>query len=68
MIDVTKAPRWQPRSVTARRYHRNPKTIRRWQDDPRVGFPQPTRIRGLIYDDAAALDAWDLARKTAVSS
>lgn len=30
----------------------------RWRRDPKLGFPQPTRINGISYTDRNAVDEW----------
>jgi len=30
----------------------------RWQHDPELGFPQPTRINNISYTDKQAIDRW----------
>jgi predicted DNA-binding transcriptional regulator AlpA len=36
--------------------------IWRWQRDPDMGFPQPTRINDISYTDMDQVDAWMKAR------
>jgi hypothetical protein len=56
-------PRWTPlRDVAERRYHRHPRSIKRWETDPRLNFPKHITIRGCRYYDANELDAWDIAQ------
>jgi predicted DNA-binding transcriptional regulator AlpA len=42
-----------------RRYGVSDMSLWRWLRDPALGFPQPLRIRGRRYWDAALLEAWD---------
>jgi len=51
--------RYAPSSRVMDRYDRHRTTLNRWLKDPALGFPKPTRIRGRLYWDEAALDAWD---------
>jgi hypothetical protein len=48
-----------PEADVARRYGRAVCTLRRWDADPKLGFPPVIQIRGRNYRDADALDAWD---------
>jgi predicted DNA-binding transcriptional regulator AlpA len=41
-------------------------TIYRWRHDPKLDFPKPVEIRGRLYFDEAALDAFDKAHRTSV--
>ena len=55
-----KQKRWLPRPDVARgRYNRHPKTLERWEDDPKMGFPKSREIRGRYYYDESELDAYD---------
>jgi len=36
--------------------------IWRWQRDPALGFPKPTRINNISYTDREAVDAWMRSR------
>jgi predicted DNA-binding transcriptional regulator AlpA len=36
--------------------------VYRWQRDPDVGFPQPTRINNLPYTNIDAIDSWMRSR------
>jgi hypothetical protein len=49
------------RNVCAR-YNVVPRTIARWERDPKLNFPQPTVINGRKYYDDDALTAFDRAR------
>jgi hypothetical protein len=51
----------QPRSHTCRRYGVCARTVERWERDPDLNFPPPTKIRGRKYDDEDELTAWDNA-------
>lgn len=50
-----------PQSKTAKRYGVCNKTIIRWRENPRLGFPAGYLINGRWYDDEAELDAFDRA-------
>jgi hypothetical protein len=53
---------WQPRPKTAKqRYCVSKRTVDRWEDDPRLGFPKPLIRNGRKYDNTLALDEWDAA-------
>ncbi|MEX1109926.1 MAG: hypothetical protein WEC00_13525 [Dongiaceae bacterium] len=49
----------RPEDVRARYGGVSDMTLRRWEKDPRVGFPSPIRINGRRFWDAALLDAFD---------
>jgi hypothetical protein len=51
-----------PRRLTALRYGVCTRTIDRWQNDPELGFPQPTVINKRKYDDEDKLTEWDRAQ------
>jgi hypothetical protein len=53
------------RIVAEQRYFKSTRTLRRWEDDPELGFPPAIYIRGRRYRDAAALDAWDAKQRAA---
>ena len=56
--------RWKPRPEVARgRYNRHPKTLERWEDDPKMDppFPKSREIRKRYYYDEDELDAYDAA-------
>jgi predicted DNA-binding transcriptional regulator AlpA len=38
------------------------RTLARWWDDPKLGFPSPTRINGRVYFSRTALEEWKIAR------
>ncbi len=48
-----------PRRKTCERYGVCPRTISRWERDPRLNFPAPTIINGRLYDDEDQLTDWD---------
>jgi predicted DNA-binding transcriptional regulator AlpA len=41
---------------------RDPRTLRRWLNDPRVGFPKPVRIQNRLYFSRRELEAWKTSR------
>ena len=43
-------------------YQRSGMTIHRWGNDPKLGFPQPIRIRGRKLWPVEAIEAWDKDR------
>jgi hypothetical protein len=57
----------QTRTVAAR-YNVSTRTVDRWTADPRVGFPQPSRIYHRKYWDEDDLDAFDARKKPASSN
>jgi hypothetical protein len=48
-----------PEAHVAARYGVAVCTLRRWDADPKLGFPAVIQIRGRNYRDADLLDAWD---------
>jgi predicted DNA-binding transcriptional regulator AlpA len=46
-------------------FGKNPRTIKRWIEDDRLGFPRPVRINGRLYLDRQALEEWKQARVAA---
>jgi hypothetical protein len=52
--------------IARRRYRRHPKTLKRWQDNPAVGFPPPDlEINGIEYWLDSTLDAFDDRQRAA---
>jgi hypothetical protein len=51
-----------PETLVAARYGRHVGTLRRWDEDPELGFPPAIIIRKRKYRDAEALDAWERKR------
>jgi hypothetical protein len=48
------------RGLVGKRYQKNPRTIKRWEADPRVGFPPPDlTILDRVYWNQKTLDAYD---------
>lgn len=52
---------WIPRRLTAKRYGVCRRTVQRWEDDPRLNFPQPMIRNGRKYDNEEKLHIWDEA-------
>jgi hypothetical protein len=48
-----------PEDKVRARYGRTDTTIRRWDEDPTLGFPKPLWIRRRKYRDEAELDEFD---------
>jgi len=48
-----------PDRVVAQRYHVHPHTLRRWDQNPALGFPPPVYVNKRRYREADELDAWD---------
>jgi hypothetical protein len=48
-----------PEKKVRERYGVVPMTLRRWDQDERLGFPKPIYIRKRRYRDEAELDAFD---------
>ncbi len=38
------------------------RTLARWWDDPKLGFPQPTRINRRLFFSRSAVEEWKAAR------
>ena len=51
--------RFIPATQVKRRYGVTEMTVFRWIRDPRMGFPQPIKIRGRNYFDEAELENYD---------
>ena len=56
------APLQLPIGAVAARYSISTRTVDRWLADPRVGFPQPLRVRDRRYWRIADLESWERAR------
>ena len=48
-----------PEQQVARRYSVHPQTLKRWDNDSRLDFPKPIKIRNRLYRDEAELDQFD---------
>ena len=55
-------PRYARTAALARYLNTTTMTIWRWQRDPALSFPQPTRINRGQYYDLDAIDAWMRSR------
>jgi hypothetical protein len=51
-----------PDSKVAKRYDVTLRTIDRWDDDPKLGFPKPVRIKRRKYRFEVELDEFDARR------
>jgi predicted DNA-binding transcriptional regulator AlpA len=56
------APRWVRNAELARCLNVSAMCIWRWQRDPSLKFPQPSRINNIDYTDMNEVDAWMRAR------
>ena len=45
--------------VAKERYHVHPHTLRRWDNNPALGFPPVVKVNGRRYREADKLDEWD---------
>jgi hypothetical protein len=52
-------PTWLPDPLVARRYGVNPRTLRRWDSDAELDFPDVIFVHGRRYRELAALEAWE---------
>jgi hypothetical protein len=48
-----------PDRLVCARYDICPRTLSRWDENPKLGFPRPFRINGRKYRDEKELDAFD---------
>ena len=48
-----------PDPAVARRYGVHPLTLRRWDNNPDLGFPPVVMLNKRRYREVEALDAWD---------
>ena len=46
--------------VARERYRVHPNTLRRWDQNPALGFPPPIYLNNRRYRSEDALDIWDL--------
>lgn len=61
-------PRWARNSHLARYLNVTPMTIWRWQRDPDLNFPKPSRVHNIDYTDLDEVDSWLRARAVAKTS
>lgn len=59
---ANKASTLIPDPEVGKRCGRTRQTIRRWERDPALGFPEAVVICGRKYRDADKLDAWIASR------
>jgi hypothetical protein len=59
MAGASKSVLIPDRVVARERYRVHPHTLRRWDDNPALGFPPVVMVNGRRYREAEALDAWD---------
>ena len=57
--DLPVAPRYLTESQAAARYCVNPRTLRRWDENPEIGFPPPVLVRKRRFREVAGLEAWE---------
>jgi hypothetical protein len=57
-----------PRRRVAKRYGVDVRTIRRWESDPDMGFPQPIEINGRGYTSESELTTFDRSRVRTLAS
>ena len=48
----------QPRRETAQQFGKTPRTLERWERDPKLNFPKHIEINGLKYDIVRKLQQW----------
>lgn len=53
--------------TAARELDVNPRTVKRWIKDPKLGFPQPIRIRNRTFLYRSEFDAWKERREAGAS-
>jgi hypothetical protein len=68
MSEATNKPVLLPDSAVARRYGVHPITLRRWDKNPDLGFPQVVIVNGRRYRRVAELDVWDLQNSREAAS
>jgi hypothetical protein len=51
-----------PTSRVAERFNVVPRTVERWQLDPRLGFPRPLIINRRKYWPLSSIEAWERQR------
>ena len=56
-VDATSGETFVPVTPdVAREFKRNPRTIKRWIADPKIGFPTPVRLNNRLYVTRRALE------------
>jgi hypothetical protein len=59
MTETTDKPVLLPDPAVAKRYGVHPFTLRRWDENPELGFPPVIMVNGRRYREIAKLDAWE---------
>jgi hypothetical protein len=59
MTETTDKSVLLPDPAVAKRYGVHPFTLRRWDENPDLGFPPLVLVNGRRYREVAKLDAWD---------
>ena len=59
MTDTTDKPVLLPDPAVAKRYGVHAITLRRWDQNPKLGFPPVIIVNNRRYREIAKLDAWD---------
>jgi len=59
MTETTDKPVLLPDPAVAKRYGVHPFTLRRWDENPELGFPPVIMVNGRRYREIAKLDVWD---------
>lgn len=57
--ETTITPHYLPARLVAARFASTIRTIDRWTDDPRMGFPQPVYLGRMRFWRVAELEAWE---------
>jgi hypothetical protein len=66
-VDANSGEVWVPVTPdVAGEFNRNPRTIKRWIGDPKIGFPAPIRINGRLYVSRRALEEFKRSLLAAV--
>jgi hypothetical protein len=67
VIKAQLPPALLPERLVAERYGICIRTLRRWSEDPDLGFPAVIKIRGRRFRNLAELEAWDAKRREAAA-
>jgi hypothetical protein len=68
MTETTDKSVLLPDPAVAKRYGVHPLTLRRWDKNPDLGFPQVIVVNNRRYRKIAELDAWDLRNSREAAS
>ena len=49
---------WLSATTVCKMFDIHRRSLARWFGNPKLGFPQPTRIRGRLYFAKAEIEAW----------